>query len=214
MKVLSAVIVLTALFGAACTSSKSSAKGATTVVATDDACKPAKTSFPAGKLTFEVQNKGSQVTEMYVYAAHDKVIGEVENVGPGTSRQLTVDIKAGDGIRAPITVTGEGGSESAGDPKAARDVEVVAQDYKFLGLENFSTKVGESDNFELFNKGTVKHELEIKGPDGKTVGEVEPVDPGKNGEAVITFKQSGTYTYVCGIEDHEARGMKGTFTVS
>jgi plastocyanin len=30
----------------------------------------------------------------------------------------------------------------------------------------------------------------------------------------MTFTKAGTYTYRCALEDHEQRGMKGTFTVS
>lgn len=226
MKTLSTLLLVVAFIGAACGSSDSNAGGATEVVGTDTTCKPAKTDFPAGKLTFEMKNAGSKVTELYVYGHKDKVVGEVEDVGPGTSRRLNVDLKAGeyelackpgqtgDGIRAPIKVTGEGGSDSAGSPTADRDVEVVGQDYKFIGLENFSAKAGETDQFTLINKGTEKHEFEILGPDGKALGEIEPVDPGKNGQATFTFKTPGTYTYVCGIDGHEAKGMKGTFTVS
>jgi len=226
VKALTAVLLVAGIFGAACGSSDSGGAETTAVVATDDACKPAKTDFTAGKITFDVQNKGSKATEMYVYGQKDKFISEIENIGPGTSRRLTVDLKAGDyelackpgqtgdGIRAAIKVTGEGGTATAGNAKAEKNVEVVGEDYKFLGLENFSAKTGETDDFTLINNGKEKHELEVLGPDGKALGEIQPVDPGKTGEAAFTFKQPGTYTYVCGIEGHEAKGMKGTFTVS
>jgi iron uptake system component EfeO len=117
LKVLSALLLAVALCGVACSSSKAGAGGVTEVVATDDSCKPAKTTFAAGKQSFEIQNDGKQVTELYVYGKDDNVIGEVENVGPDTSRRLTVDLKPGTyelackpgqtgrGIRVPITVT-------------------------------------------------------------------------------------------------------------
>ena len=117
MKALSGLLLVAALFGAACSSSKAGAGGLTEVRATDDKCEPAKTTFVAGKQSFEIQNDGKQVTELYVYGKDDKVIGEVENVGPDTSRKLTVDLKPGTyelackpgqtgrGIRAPITVS-------------------------------------------------------------------------------------------------------------
>ena len=60
------------------------------------------------------------MTEFYVYAEGDRVMGEVENIGPGLSRQLIVLLPepgtyqtackpgmVGDGIRADFTVTGE-----------------------------------------------------------------------------------------------------------
>ncbi len=47
-------------------------------------------------MTFEVTNKGSKVTEVYVYGEQGgeftKVISEVENIGPGTSRDMSVDL--------------------------------------------------------------------------------------------------------------------------
>lgn len=90
------------------------------VTATDDACQVAKADLTAGGTTFAVTNKGTQVTEVYVYGQDDgaftKVVSEVENIGPGTSRNMNVDLDAGtyeiackpghqgDGIRQKITV--------------------------------------------------------------------------------------------------------------
>ena len=98
------------------------------VASTDDACTLSSTEAPAGTLTFEVSNRGSAVTEFYLYAADGKqILGEVENVGPGLSRELTVGATAGRyvtackpgmkgaGIRAGFTVTGsEDGADGAG----------------------------------------------------------------------------------------------------
>ena len=78
-----------------------------------------------------------------MFGEGDKVISEVENVGPGTSRTLTVDLAAGnyqlgckpgaDGQRhpRPITVTGDGGKVGAGAKPADREVELTAVDYSF-----------------------------------------------------------------------------------
>ena len=87
--------------------------------ATDDACKVAKTSAGTGNVTFEVTNKGSKVTEFYLYAEGDRILGEVENIGPGLTRKLIVEVgdsgkfqtackpgMKGDGIRGEFTVTG------------------------------------------------------------------------------------------------------------
>src|SRR2546429_296820 len=72
---------------------------------------------------------------------------------------------------------------------------------------------GETVEFELRNTGTEEHEFEVLGPDGQAVGEVSEVQPGKSGEAEMTFTKSGTYTFRCALKDHEQRGMKGTLTV-
>src|SRR6266516_6973915 len=79
---------------AAC-GSTATAGGAIAVTATDSTCQIATTTLPAGKNTLKVTNKGSKVTELYLYAAGDKIVTERENIGPGTSAELTVELAAG-----------------------------------------------------------------------------------------------------------------------
>ncbi|MCL8252377.1 EfeM/EfeO family lipoprotein [Aeromicrobium fastidiosum] len=100
-------------------SETSSASGALTVKATDSDCTVSASKLDAGPSTFKVTNAGSKVTEFYVYADGDRIMGEVENVGPGLTRNLIVDLPKGtyegackpgmigDGIRQTLTVTGE-----------------------------------------------------------------------------------------------------------
>jgi iron uptake system component EfeO len=92
------------------------------VTAGDSSCAVAKTSLAPGKTTFAVHNSGSKVTEVYVYAKSgsefSKTVEEAEDIGPGTSRELTADLAAGtyevackpgmtgNGIRTRITVGG------------------------------------------------------------------------------------------------------------
>jgi uncharacterized cupredoxin-like copper-binding protein len=206
-----------------------SAAGAIAVTATDTACTPATTDITAGKVKFAVANKGSKVTEMYVYGDGDKVISEVENIGPGTSRVMTIgNLKAGHyqlackpgqegkGIRTDIHVTGQSEGDGMGASNETPTVHqaVVAKDFKYEGMASFHPKAGDVVEFELTNKGDAQHELEIKGPSGNVVGEVAPIDGGKDGKAVITLSKPGRYTYRCGIDGHEGLGMHGSFTVS
>lgn len=107
---------LVALAGTGCAESKSSSTGPT-VTSTGAACQVSTTSLRTGTHTFAVTNSGSEVTEVYVYGEGDKVIGEVEDIGPGLTRSLKVKLAAGsytvackpgqkgDGIRTPITVS-------------------------------------------------------------------------------------------------------------
>jgi iron uptake system component EfeO len=90
------------------------------VTATDSSCDVARNGATAGPVTFQVTNSGTKVTEFYVYADGDRVVGEVENIGPGVKRQLTVNLAApgtyqtvckpgmgsGAGIRHDFTVSG------------------------------------------------------------------------------------------------------------
>jgi iron uptake system component EfeO len=89
------------------------------VRASDTTCDVSATEAPAGNVAFSIQNTGTKVTEFYVYGTGDRIVGEVENIGPGLSRQLLVEVPqggqyttackpgmVGDGIRAPFNVTG------------------------------------------------------------------------------------------------------------
>ncbi|MBB6626649.1 peptidase M75 family protein [Nocardioides sp. KIGAM211] len=97
-----------------------------TVSSTDDACKVSSTKAPSGTLTFQITNDGSKVTEFYLYAEDgQRIVAEVENVGPNLSRELTVSAAAGTyvtackpgmegkGIRADFTVTDSGAKVAA-----------------------------------------------------------------------------------------------------
>ncbi|MFE4861665.1 iron uptake system protein EfeO [Streptomyces sp. NPDC056670] len=124
-----AVAALTAVTGCA---NKSDAKadggdGSVQVTATDSSCKLSKTDFPAGHVKFDIENKGSKVTEVYLLFPDDRIVAERENIGPGLKQQLTAEVKAGsyevackpgmkgDGIRQKVTVTG--GTAAKRDPQ-------------------------------------------------------------------------------------------------
>jgi iron uptake system component EfeO len=114
------VLALTALATAACGGGSDDAAVANIpVAAADGACEVGTTELPAGTHTFAITNTGSKVTEFYVYADGDRVMGEIENIPPGLSRDLLVELPAGEyeatckpgmvgeGIRKALTVTGE-----------------------------------------------------------------------------------------------------------
>ncbi|MEU7475552.1 iron uptake system protein EfeO [Lentzea sp. NPDC042327] len=122
--VLGSLVVL-----AACGSTpENAASGAIAVEASDSACKVAKTEAGTGNVAFEVTNKGTKVTEFYLYAEGDRILGEVENIGPGLTRKLIVEVTEagkfqtackpgmkGDGIRGDFTVTGDAKKSTDGD---------------------------------------------------------------------------------------------------
>ncbi len=114
---------------AACTENKpaeSETDRTIQVESSDEDCTLSSTEVPSGSLTFEVENTGSQVTEFYLYAADgERIVGEVEDIGPGLSRDMTVAAPAGDyvaackpgmegdGIRVDLTVTDSGEAVAA-----------------------------------------------------------------------------------------------------
>jgi iron uptake system component EfeO len=94
---------------------------ALTVAATDTSCDVSATEAPSGNLRFSVTNSGSKVNEFYLLAEDGlRIIGEVENIGPGLTRDLVLQAApgsyftackpgmVGDGIRAQFAVTDSG----------------------------------------------------------------------------------------------------------
>lgn len=103
------------------TNATTDAANAVTVRSTGDACEVSTTEAPAGTVVFSVTNAGSEVTEFYLLGQDGlRIVGEVENIGPGLTRDLVVQAvpgayvtackpgMVGDGIRASFTVTDSG----------------------------------------------------------------------------------------------------------
>jgi iron uptake system component EfeO len=140
--VLPVAALVTVPFLAACTSNatdsnaSAGAGGPITVTSSDESCEVSAASAPAGNLTFNVTNAGSKVTEFYLYSSDGKrIIGEVENIGPGLQGKLIVTAgeggyqtscrpgMAGKGIRADFTVT----KPAAGSRAPSEDAVLISK---------------------------------------------------------------------------------------
>lgn len=178
------------------------------VEASDDACKVETTELDPGDITFEVTNKGSKVTEVYVYGEQDgkfdKIISEVENIGPGTSRDLSVDLsggtyeiackpgQTGKGIRQKVTVSGAA-AQVEGESAYDREIEMTVAAAGMTGLDGADAKADETIEFKLQNDTDGARELEILDPAGSVVAEVE-VAKGAEGEVIVELAEAGTWT--------------------
>lgn len=113
-----ASVLAMALTGCTPNNKASDGDGTISVSSTASECKLSTTETKAGKVTFSVKNDGNQVTEFYVLAEDGlRILSEVENIGPGISRDLTVELAegkyktsckpgmVGDGIMGDFTVT-------------------------------------------------------------------------------------------------------------
>ncbi len=68
-----------------------------TVESSADGCAVSASTAPSGTLSFAVTNSGDEVTEFYLLADDGlRIVGEVENIGPGIERTLVVVVKPGD----------------------------------------------------------------------------------------------------------------------
>ena len=190
------------------------------VTASDDSCDLDRTDLPSGDVTLAVTNKGSSVTEVYVYGEDDgeftRVVSEVENIGPGTSQDLHASLPAGtyevackpgqtgEGIRTTVTVSGEGG-ESAGaadDESYDREIELATDGTAITGLSG-GAETGEAIEFKLTNNAAEERVLELKDPSGQVAGEVD-VEPGSTGEVVVELDTAGTWQVIVegqGVDD-------------
>jgi iron uptake system component EfeO len=126
----SLALVSTLVVGVACTSNDSDGD-ALKVKSTADTCSVSKAEAPSGNVVFEVKNDGTDVTEFYLLGDDGlRIVGEVENIGPGLTRNLVVEASpgkyftackpgmVGDGIRADFTVTDSGKEVASGDVAA------------------------------------------------------------------------------------------------
>jgi iron uptake system component EfeO len=126
-------------------STGSGAKGSSrtiSVTSTDKSCKLSADKAPSGNLVYKIKNQGDKVTEFYLYGEDGlRIVGEVENVGPGLSRDLVINVPAGryvpackpgmvgKGIRTDFTVT-ESGEKGAVSGASQQQIATANAQYK------------------------------------------------------------------------------------
>jgi iron uptake system component EfeO len=151
-----ALALLTSACGGGSGDDAATAVDAIPVAATDDACEVEAAELEAGTHEFAVTNSGSKITEFYVYAEGDRVMAEVENIAPGLSRDLLVELPAGeyetvckpgmigDGIRNDLVVTGESAqlSENESLAQAGTDYQRYVQSQTAALLEQTTAFTG------------------------------------------------------------------------
>jgi len=152
---------------AACTDNTANDDGASgddagtiTVTSTDDECVVSAAEAPSGTIVFAVTNDGSEVTEFYLLGDDAvRVVGEVENIGPGLTRDLVVEVgpgdyvtackpgMAGDGIQAPFTVTDSGEQAAAGDEDLDKLLATATDQYAAYVNKEVDQLVDETEAF-------------------------------------------------------------------
>lgn len=178
-----------------------SASGALTVKASDNSCKVSQTSLDAGPATFKVTNTGSKVTEFYVYASGDRIVGEVENIGPGLSRNLVVDLPKGtyegackpgmigDGIRQKITVTGKAAKELSD----SQELKAAASSYERYVTSQTGALIVKTEEFVAAVKAGKVEKAKTLFPIARTYweriepvaesfGDLDPITDGREGD--------------------------------
>ncbi|PJJ71571.1 iron uptake system component EfeO [Diaminobutyricimonas aerilata] len=130
------------------------------VESTADSCAVSASEAPSGNVVFTVSNAGDQVTEFYLLADDGlRIVGEVENIGPGLSRDLVVQATPGDyftvckpgmvgeGVdKSPFTVT-DSGVELAASGDTAQQVETANANYKAYVKDQVEQLVSGTEEF-------------------------------------------------------------------
>jgi iron uptake system component EfeO len=136
------------------------------VQATDTACSLSAATAPSGNLTFSVTNGGSQVTEFYLLAADGlRIVGEIENIGPGLSRDLVLKAApgsyftackpgmVGEGIRSTFAVS-DSGEDTGASGDDAELVEQANQEYQGYVKDQTEQLVSQTSEFvDLYKAG-------------------------------------------------------------
>ncbi len=154
-----------------------SAQGRTvSVSSTQTACDLSVTQAPAGTLTFEVANAGSQVTEFYLLAEDgQRIVAEVENVGPSLSRQLVVDAPAGDYVTAcKPGMVGEGIRADFTVMPSEEEVAVPADEQELIDAAEASYETYVQDQSDQLVVGTGEFVDAIRAGDDDLARELYP----------------------------------------
>lgn len=135
-----AVLSVAALSVTGCTGTTPEAdgEGPIQVTSSEDSCTLSTATAPGGTVTFNVKNEGNRVTEFYLLAEDGlRVIGEVENIGPGLTRDLIVVAPegkyvtackpgmVGDGIRADLVLSAAPEGQNISTDRAEKQRQAV-----------------------------------------------------------------------------------------
>ena len=163
-----ALLALGALALTGCTDNNAtaSADGSIAVSASDDACTLATGTAAGGTLKFTVKNEGTKVNEFYLLAEDGlRIVGEVENIGPGVTRDLVVMAPegsyfaackpgmVGDGIRSPFTVTAAAAGQEVSADRAALQQTAVDQYASYVKDQSQQLLAGTEDFAKAFAAG-------------------------------------------------------------
>ncbi|WP_417217339.1 iron uptake system protein EfeO [Arthrobacter sp.] len=148
--------------------------GTIAVTSTADACTTSTDSAPGGALKFSVKNEGNQVTEFYLLAEDGlRIVGEVENIGPGLSRDLVVSAPegkyitackpgmVGDGIRADFTVSAPPAGQSVSADRAALQKTATTQYASYVKDQTEQLVAGTREFADAFSAGDTARAKEL-----------------------------------------------------
>ncbi|OIH86658.1 PbrT family lead (Pb2+) uptake porter [Arthrobacter sp. UCD-GKA] len=197
---ITAALSVAALSITGCTTNTPAAEGdgAIAVTSTADACTLSTTSAPGGTVKFTVKNEGPQVTEFYLLAEDGlRIIGEVENIGPGLSRDLVVVAPegsyitackpgmVGDGIRAELALGAAPAGQVVSTDRAEKQKQAVTLYAAYVKDQTEQLVTGTKDFARAFADGdtatakdlypSVRMHWERIEPVAESFGDLDPI---------------------------------------
>lgn len=98
-RILATSLVAISMLASGCAANETASKskdGSVEVTITDDSCKVSTNSVPSGTTTFILKNQGTVRNEFEILAENKlQIIGERENLGPGTTTNYTITLEPG-----------------------------------------------------------------------------------------------------------------------
>lgn len=158
-----------------------------TVTSTDDECTVSSDTTESGNATFTIENEGTQVTEFYLLGDDGlRIVSERENIAPGASADLTVQLQPGDyytackpGMRGAnvgeteFTVTGEE-VELSGEDQELFDAAVA--DYVNFAKNEVAALQPKVDRFvDAYVAGDDEQARELFAPTRVHYERIEPI---------------------------------------
>jgi plastocyanin len=114
---------------------------------------------------------------------------------------------------AALLVTGCGGNDEPGGTvtaPAGGSVRVAAKEYSF-DPSTIVVRGAGTLRITLDNRGSLAHDIKVE-KDGRVIGGTPAFPAGEKRSATLRLA-SGTYDFLCTVDDHAELGMKGTLRV-
>jgi hypothetical protein len=113
-------------------------------------------------------------------------------------------------VAAVSLATSGCGSDGTTAPARTYTVDLRIQDdadrYRYVAVGDVPTfQVGDDVTFRVDNTGTLDHDLQVVGPDGRTIATAPAVRPGGTLDLEVLLDEPGVYQLNCLVDDHLTR---------
>lgn len=166
----------------------SSSDGVITVSESETECKVGAAEAPSGQVTFRITNTGSKVNEFELLAADGlRILGELENIGPGVTRDLQMQVEPGDyqvacvpgmigaGTRLPFKISDSGAKVEVSADRAQLQKDAVTGYTSYVKAQSAQLLTGTQEFVKAFKAGDEAKAKELYAKTRTHFERIEPV---------------------------------------